>query len=118
MYAGLRLFVSHGPGHRGRGAQRSQARLALCLLVLSAALCCNQASDFLSGMGLGMVADQLKDLKLGELLETPPPGLDEAVAIAKVVQFVNSQVSSSSSSGGSLVGTLLRRWPLPRWCSL
>ncbi|WIA21141.1 hypothetical protein OEZ85_005452 [Tetradesmus obliquus] len=51
----------------------------------------DQASDFLSGMGLGMVADQLKDLKLGELLETPPPGLDEAVAIAKVVQFVNSQ---------------------------
>jgi arsenite-transporting ATPase len=43
-------------------------------------------------MGLGMVADQLKELKLGELLETPPPGLDEAVAIAKVVQFVNSQV--------------------------
>lgn len=38
-----------------------------------------------------MVADQLKELKLGELLETPPPGLDEAVAIAKVVQFVNSQ---------------------------
>lgn len=46
----------------------------------------------MSGMGLGMVADQLKELKLGELLETPPPGLDEAVAIAKVVQFVNSQV--------------------------
>lgn len=39
-----------------------------------------------------MVADQLKELKLGELLETPPPGLDEAVAISKVVQFVNSQV--------------------------
>jgi arsenite-transporting ATPase len=53
---------------------------------------CVQAADFLSGMGLGMVADQLKELKLGELLETPPPGLDEAVAIAKVVQFVNSQV--------------------------
>ena len=51
-----------------------------------------QAADFLSGMGLGMVADQLKELKLGELLDTPPPGLDEAVAIAKVVQFVNSQV--------------------------
>jgi arsenite-transporting ATPase len=43
-------------------------------------------------MGLGMVADQLKELKLGELLDTPPPGLDEAVAISKVVQFVNSQV--------------------------
>lgn len=43
-------------------------------------------------MGLGLVADQLKELKLGELLDTPPPGLDEAVAISKVVQFVNSQV--------------------------
>eukprot|EP00775_Hariotina_reticulata_P006182 gene6182-6420_t len=51
----------------------------------------DQVGDFLSGMGLGMVADQLKELKLGELLETPPPGLDEAVAISKVVQFVNSQ---------------------------
>ncbi len=40
--------------------------------------------NFLGGMGLGMLADQLKDLKLGELLDTPPPGLDEAVAIAKV----------------------------------
>ena len=40
--------------------------------------------DFISGMGLGMIADQLADLKLGELLDTPPPGLDEAVAIAKV----------------------------------
>lgn len=38
----------------------------------------------MSGMGLGIVADQLADLKLGELLDTPPPGLDEAVAIAKV----------------------------------
>ena len=34
-------------------------------------------------MGLGMIANQLADLKLGELLDTPPPGLDEAVAIAK-----------------------------------
>ena len=40
--------------------------------------------DFLSGMGLGAVAGQLADLRLGELLDTPPPGLDEAVAIAKV----------------------------------
>lgn len=53
-----------------------------------------QAADFLSGMGMGMVADQLKELKLGELLDTPPPGLDEAVAISKVVQFVNSQVGA------------------------
>lgn len=40
--------------------------------------------DFIANMGLGMIADQLADLKLGELLDTPPPGLDEAVAIAKV----------------------------------
>ena len=38
----------------------------------------------MSGMGLGMLTEQLADLKLGELLDTPPPGLDEAVAIAKV----------------------------------
>ncbi len=41
------------------------------------------AQSMMSGMGLGMVVDQLADLKLGELLDTPPPGLDEAVAIAK-----------------------------------
>ena len=38
----------------------------------------------MGGMGLGMVAEQLTDLKLSELLDTPPPGLDEAVAVAKV----------------------------------
>ncbi len=41
-------------------------------------------------MGLGMLADQLADLKLGELLSTPPPGLDEAAALAKVVQFAQN----------------------------
>lgn len=49
-----------------------------------------QAAGFLKGMGLGIIGDQLADLKLGELLDTPPPGLDEAVAVAKVVQFVQS----------------------------
>ncbi|GMY09252.1 ATPase GET3B-like [Fagus crenata] len=47
--------------------------------------------DFMNGMGLGMLADQLGELKLGELLETPPPGLDEALAISKVIQFLESQ---------------------------
>ena len=46
---------------------------------------CQGAKDFLGGMGLGMIASQLADLRLGELLDTPPPGLDEAVAIAKVM---------------------------------
>ncbi|XP_034205836.1 ATPase ARSA1-like isoform X2 [Prunus dulcis] len=39
--------------------------------------------DFMDGMGLGMLAEQLGELKLGELLDTPPPGLDEAIAISK-----------------------------------
>ncbi|KAK9815912.1 hypothetical protein WJX72_011818 [[Myrmecia] bisecta] len=47
--------------------------------------------DFMGGMGLGMIAQQLADLKLGDLLDTPPPGLDEAVAISKVVQFVKGE---------------------------
>ena len=47
------------------------------------------AVNFLKSIGLGVFADQLADLKLGELLDTPPPGVDEAVAIAKVVEFVN-----------------------------
>ncbi|KAL5831095.1 hypothetical protein ACOSQ4_016449 [Xanthoceras sorbifolium] len=47
--------------------------------------------DMMDSMGLGMLADQLGELKLGELLDTPPPGLDEALAISKVMQFVESQ---------------------------
>eukprot|EP00210_Caulerpa_lentillifera_P002889 g2759.t1 len=44
--------------------------------------------DFLSDLGLGGISEQLRELNLGELLENPPPGIDEAVAIAKVVQFL------------------------------
>lgn len=50
----------------------------------------SQVTDFMNKMGMGFVLDQLKDLKLAELLNTPPPGLDEAVAVAKVVQFVQA----------------------------
>eukprot|EP01018_Ginkgo_biloba_P021387 Gb_19484 [translate_table: standard] len=46
--------------------------------------------DFMDSMGLGSLADQLGELKLGELLDTPPPGLDEAIAISKVMQFVQA----------------------------
>uniref|UniRef100_A0A2P2KMS3 ATPase ASNA1 homolog 2 n=1 Tax=Rhizophora mucronata TaxID=61149 RepID=A0A2P2KMS3_RHIMU len=45
----------------------------------------------MEGMGLGMLVEQLGELKLGELLDTPPPGLDEAIAISKVMQFLESQ---------------------------
>ncbi len=31
---------------------------------------------------------KLSELKLGELLDTPPPGLDEAMAISKVYSFL------------------------------
>ncbi|KAJ8759121.1 hypothetical protein K2173_004128 [Erythroxylum novogranatense] len=47
--------------------------------------------DFMKGIGLGMIVDQLGELKLGELLDTPPPGLDEAIAISKVMQFLESE---------------------------
>uniref|UniRef100_A0A2C9VK41 ArsA/GET3 Anion-transporting ATPase-like domain-containing protein n=1 Tax=Manihot esculenta TaxID=3983 RepID=A0A2C9VK41_MANES len=47
--------------------------------------------DFMEGMGLGMLVEQLGELKLGELLDTPPPGLDEAIAISKVMQFLESE---------------------------
>ena len=48
----------------------------------------------LGGLGLGAIAGQLADLQLGELLDTPPPGLDEAVAIAKVTQPASCSVSA------------------------
>ncbi|PIA37287.1 hypothetical protein AQUCO_03000110v1 [Aquilegia coerulea] len=47
--------------------------------------------DFMDSMGLGMLVEQLGELKLGELLDTPPPGLDEALAISKVMQFVEAE---------------------------
>lgn len=63
-----------------------------------------QASkDFLKGMGLGLIADQLADLKLGELLNTPPPGLDEAVAIGKVgASMINEAPSRIKSEANPL----------------
>uniref|UniRef100_A0A0E0CRF9 ArsA/GET3 Anion-transporting ATPase-like domain-containing protein n=1 Tax=Oryza meridionalis TaxID=40149 RepID=A0A0E0CRF9_9ORYZ len=53
--------------------------------------------DFMDGMGLGVLAEQLGELKLGELLDTPPPGLDEAIAISKVMQFLEAQEYSMFS---------------------
>ncbi|XP_008802599.1 ATPase GET3B-like [Phoenix dactylifera] len=53
--------------------------------------------DFMDSMGLGMLAEQLGELKLGELLDAPPPGLDEAIAISKVMQFVEAQEYSMFS---------------------
>jgi arsenite-transporting ATPase len=41
-------------------------------------------NDYLDQLGLGLLAQQLKDLDLGELMDTPPPGVDEAIAISKV----------------------------------
>lgn len=50
----------------------------------------NGVKGFMDSMGLGGWVEQLGELKLGELLDTPPPGLDEAIAIAKVVQFMQA----------------------------
>ncbi|PSR86576.1 Arsenical pump-driving ATPase [Actinidia chinensis var. chinensis] len=46
---------------------------------------------FMDSLGLGMLAEQLGELKLEELLDSLPPGLDEAIAISKVMQFLESQ---------------------------
>ena len=43
----------------------------------------------MGGFGLGGLVEQLADLQLGELLNSPPPGFDEAVAIAKVSPSVD-----------------------------
>jgi arsenite-transporting ATPase len=48
-------------------------------------------ADFASQMGLGPILAQLSDLKLSELLDTPPPGLDEAIAITKVISFTKDE---------------------------
>ncbi|KAK5830746.1 ATPase GET3B-like [Gossypium arboreum] len=72
--------------------------------------------DFMNNMGLGMLADQFGDLKLGELLDTPPPGLDEAIAISKVMQFVESQQYSMFSRivfDTAPTGHMLRLLSLP-----
>ncbi|XP_049378822.1 ATPase GET3B-like [Solanum stenotomum] len=53
--------------------------------------------NIMDSMGLGMLAEQLGELKLGELLDTPPPGLDEAIAISKVMQFLESKEYSAFS---------------------
>jgi hypothetical protein len=47
--------------------------------------------NLLDKFGAGQLMDQLSELKLEELLSTPPPGLDEAIAISKVVEFVESE---------------------------
>lgn len=47
-------------------------------------------------VGLGMLTDQIKDLKLGELLENPPPGSDEAIAIASV-SMLHCQITTKAT---------------------
>ena len=52
---------------------------------------------FLKGTPLESLGGSLGDLKLGELLETAPPGLDEAVAIAKVSRLSSQQSFQQSA---------------------
>nr|XP_043634218.1 ATPase GET3B-like [Erigeron canadensis] len=46
--------------------------------------------DMMESMGLGMAAEQFGDFNLAELLDITPPGVDEAIAISKVMEFVDS----------------------------
>jgi hypothetical protein len=45
--------------------------------------------DFMDSVGLGAWVGELSKLKLGEFLNTPQPGLDEALAISKVCVACN-----------------------------
>lgn len=47
--------------------------------------------DFMGSFGLGGLAKQLEELKLGELLDTPPPGFDEVVALSRVFKFLEDE---------------------------
>ena len=49
-----------------------------------------KVEDWLGGVGMGSLAAELKDLQLGELLQTLPPGTDEAIAISKVIEFLQN----------------------------
>ena len=40
---------------------------------------------------VGFGAEDLAELKLEELLDNPPPGMDEAMSLAKVIQFVSDE---------------------------
>ncbi|WJX50194.1 ATPase get3b, variant 3 [Trifolium repens] len=59
------------------------------------------AKSLMQSMGLGAIADQLGELKLEEMLHTPPPGTDEIIAITKacivVMQFLESEEYSMFS---------------------
>merc|ERR1719453_2592738 len=45
----------------------------------------------LSNLGLSGLADALDDLDVGALLETPPPGFDEFLAIAEVIKLLEDK---------------------------
>jgi hypothetical protein len=82
-----RLLGRSGPGHAClavNGSQTLRWQLIWTRVLNTHCVFAAGLNDFLGGLGLGMLADQLKDLDLGELMDTPPPGVDEAIAISKV----------------------------------
>ncbi|XP_057782565.1 ATPase GET3B-like [Salvia miltiorrhiza] len=53
--------------------------------------------NVMDSMGFGGLVGKMGDLKLEELLDTPPPGLDEVIAISKVMHFLESPEYSKFS---------------------
>jgi hypothetical protein len=69
-----------------------------------------------------MISSQLRDLNLGELLDTPPPGVDEAVAVSKAGAPAQSRVGAAGAAPAPQPGCSVvlahpagfsRMWPPP-----
>ena len=54
--------------------------------------------DALGPLGLGFLADQVGELGLEELLDTPPPGFDEAVAMLQIVRLARQKAGDGGFS--------------------
>ena len=54
--------------------------------------------EALGPLGLGFLADQVGELGLDELLDTPPPGFDEAVAILQIIRLARQKAGDGGFS--------------------
>jgi hypothetical protein len=89
--------------------------LLLLLVVLLLLLVSLGLNDYLDKLGLGLLTQQLKDLDLGELMDTPPPGVDEAIAISKVCRQLPKCVTPAQGLRKAFVKPQLHSRPTCIW---